>query len=302
MRFDSSDRANSSQVDDRRGRSRAVGAGVGGLGLVGVVIAVVFQWMSGDRAGALQTAGEAVRDGVQNARESADPEPTGRVPGSLEGSCEGVSASSDHGKFSACVQNNVQEFWMGTLGGRYRPAKLVLFSDRTSSACGGAEAATGPFYCPGDEQVYIDLGFFKDLLRKLGAKGGDFAEAYVMAHEYGHHVQNLLGTERAMRRAQQRDKAAANALSVMMELQADCYAGVWGHAAFAAGKVEPGEIADALDAAAAVGDDRIQKAARGTVSPESFTHGSSADRQKWFRRGMDSGDYRVCDTFGTALQ
>ena len=297
MRFDSSDRSDSSQVDDRRGSGRAVGAGVGGLGAIGVVVVVVMKWMSGDKMGAVQTAGQAVlRAATSRALETQPGEPR-PAPAPVGGSCEGITAAGNHGKFTACVQANIQKFWTTQLRGKYRPAKLVLFTDLTTSACGKAESATGPFYCPGDEQVYIDLSFYRDLERKLGAKGGDFAEAYILAHEYGHHVQTVLGTERKVRALQSQRKSEANALSVKMELQADCYAGVWGHSAYAAGKVDSREIADALDAAAAVGDDRIQKAARGTVRPETFTHGSSADRQRWFKKGMDSGDDTVCDTF-----
>lgn len=290
MRFDSSDRTNTSQIDDRRGGGgKVIG---GGLGLVGVLVIVAFKWFSGDRMGAVQTAAEAARGAGQNPSNTESP-----APGSLEGSCEGVTSKTDDGKFIACVQNNVQSFWQRTLGAKYQPGKLVLFTDATRSGCGAAESATGPFYCPADNQVYLDLGFFGDLQTKLKAKGGDFAEAYIMAHEYGHHVQTLLGTERKVRALQARaSKTDSNALSVKMELQADCYAGVWGHSAFAGGKVDSSEIGDALDAAAAVGDDRLQKAARGTVRPESFTHGTSADRQKWFMVGMDSGDYTKCNT------
>lgn len=290
MRFGSSDSTNTSQIDDRRGGGgKVIG---GGLGIVGVIAVVAFKWFSGDRVGAVQTASEAAR-GAGGARQGQE----APAPGSLEGSCEGVTSQSDDPKFIACVQNNVQTFWKGALGAKYQPAKLTLFTDATRSACGAAEGSTGPFYCPGDNQVYLDLGFFKDLQTKLKAKGGDFAEAYIVAHEYGHHVQFLLGTEQRIR-AQQRSgsKAGANALSVKMELQADCYAGVWGHSAFAGGKVEAGEVGDAMDAAASVGDDRLQKASRGTVRPETFTHGSSADRMKWFKTGFDTGDYAQCNT------
>ena len=169
----------------------------------------------------------------------------------------------------------------------YRPAKLVLFRDAVQSACGFAESATGPFYCPADEKVYIDLGFYEELQQRFGAPG-DFAQAYVLAHEIGHHVQNLLGTERRGARAARTQRPdLANELSVRLELQADCYAGVWAHSAAAAGQLlEPGDVEEGLGAAAAVGDDRLQRMGGGRVVPESFTHGSSEQRQQWFQRGL----------------
>ena len=172
------------------------------------------------------------------------------------------------------------------------PARTRFFTDSVQTGCGTATSAVGPFYCPRDRYAYIDLGFFEDLQSQLGARGGPLAEAYVLAHEYGHHIQNLTGTLGSANR-----DTGPQGGQVRLELQADCYAGVWGHSAYATGKVAPGEISDALDAAGAVGDDRIQKMQRGTVRPESFTHGSSADRQRWFKRGMDSGDEAACDTF-----
>jgi len=180
---------------------------------------------------------------------------------------------------------------------QYRDARLVLFREGVQSACGPASAASGPFYCPGDQRVYVDLSFFDQLEREFAAPG-DFAQAYVLAHEIGHHVQNLLGTERAMRNAVQRSPAAGNQLSVAMELQADCYAGVWGYAAARTGILQAGDLDEGLSAAAAVGDDRLQKMQTGRVNAETFTHGSSADRRAWFRKGFESGDPRVCDTFG----
>ena len=172
----------------------------------------------------------------------------------------------------------MQAFWRRRLpeaGARYEPSKLVLFTDSTPSGCGMASAQTGPFYCPPDKKVYLDLDFFRELQQRFHARGGDFAVAYVVAHEYGHHVQDLLGTERRMRAMQQARPDQRNVLSVELELQADCLAGVWGHSAYEAGKVSRQEIADALDAAAAVGDDRIQKEVTGRVRPETFTHGSA---------------------------
>lgn len=198
-------------------------------------------------------------------------------------------------QFLSAVLDSSQATWARTMTD-YRPARLVLFRDATPTACGTGQSATGPFYCPGDEKVYIDLAFFDQLDRQFGAPG-DFAQAYVIAHEIGHHVQNVLGTEQQVRRLQGKNPGAKNRLSVAMELQADCYAGVWAHAAARANMLEPGDIDEGLGAAAAVGDDRLQQMAGGRVHPESFTHGSSAERRKWFRVGFDSGDARRCDTF-----
>jgi hypothetical protein len=178
----------------------------------------------------------------------------------------------------------------------YRRAKLVLFTDSTSSACGIGQAAMGPFYCPADEQVYIDLGFYEALRSRLGAPG-DFAQAYVIGHEIGHHVQNLLGTERRLREAQRQRGSDRNALSVRMELQADCYAGVWAHGARKRGLLEGGDVEEALGAAAAIGDDRLQGRAGRATNPETWTHGSSEQRTTWFRRGLEAGSPDSCDTF-----
>jgi predicted metalloprotease len=181
-------------------------------------------------------------------------------------------------------------------GAQYRDAKLVLFRDEVQSACGFAEAATGPFYCPGDQKVYIDLGFYDELQQRFGA-AGDFAQAYVLAHEIGHHVQNLLGVEREVRRLQMSNPGARNSLSVRMELQADCFAGVWAHSTQQRNLLDQGDVEEALNAAAAIGDDRLQRMARGTVNPESFTHGSSAQRVEWFQRGFRDGSISSCNTF-----
>jgi predicted metalloprotease len=197
--------------------------------------------------------------------------------------------------FIGTVLDSAQATWHRLIP-QYTDAKLVLFRDATRTACGLGETATGPFYCPGDQKVFIDLAFFDQLKSQFGAPG-DFAQAYVLAHELGHHVQNLVGTERQMRSAQGQNPGQANALSVAMELQADCYAGVWGFSAAKAGMLEAGDLDEGLSAAAAVGDDRLQKMSTGRVNPESFTHGSSADRRAWFKRGFDSGDPNQCDTF-----
>jgi predicted metalloprotease len=225
----------------------------------------------------------------------------GTVPGALApqsgGSAAPLNDPSEERmvQFVSSVLDSVQSTWARNLQS-YADAKLVLFRGSTPSACGLGQAASGPFYCPGDRKVYLDLGFFDQLDDQFGAPG-DFAQAYVIAHEIGHHVQNLLGTERELRRLQSQSPGQANRLSVAMELQADCYAGVWAHDASRAGTLETGDIDEGLGAAAAVGDDRLQKGAGQAVHPESFTHGSSAQRQRWFRQGFDSGDARRCDTF-----
>jgi predicted metalloprotease len=198
-------------------------------------------------------------------------------------------------QFVSVVLDSAQATWARQMS-RYRPTRLVLFRDVTPTACGTGQSASGPFYCPGDEKVYIDLAFFDQLDRQFGAPG-DFAQAYVIAHEVGHHVQNVLGTEQQVRRLQGANPGARNSLSVAMELQADCYAGVWAHDAARANMLEPGDIEEGLGAAAAVGDDRLQQMAGGRVQRESFTHGSSAERQQWFRRGFERGDPNECDTF-----
>jgi predicted metalloprotease len=201
------------------------------------------------------------------------------------------------------VARDVQDSWRERLGARYQPTKIVLFRDQIQSACGFAQSATGPFYCPNDRKVYLDLGFFDELQRRFGAPG-DFAQAYVLAHEIGHHVQTLTGTEAQVRQLQRADPSSANAESVRLELQADCYAGVWGHDAARQGRaakgeveLDPGDVDEALRAAAAIGDDRLQKLGSGHVMPETFTHGTSEQRVTWFKRGFDAGDPRACDTF-----
>jgi len=208
------------------------------------------------------------------------------------------SASQDREvQFVSFVLDDVQHTWEQLLPDqanvRYRHAKLVLFRDYTDSGCGQAQSATGPFYCPVDEKVYIDLSFFEELRTRFGAPG-EFAEAYVIAHEIGHHVQKLLGIETRVQRLRQRDPDESNPLSVSLELQADCFAGVWGHSTEQRNIIDKADIAAGLRAAAAVGDDRLQRMATGHVSPESFTHGSSAQRAHWFQRGLDNGQISSC--------
>lgn len=204
-------------------------------------------------------------------------------------------------QFVSFVLDDTQKTWTKILpeqsGKSYHHAKLVLFRDSTYSACGGAESATGPFYCPVDEKVYIDLGFYDELKRRFGAPG-EFAEAYVLAHEIGHHVQKILGIEGKVQQLRDQNPRAANALSVKLELQADCFAGVWAHSTQQRGLLESGDVESALGAAAAVGDDRLQKMSTGHVSPDSFTHGTSEQRMTWFRRGLDGGTIDSCNTFG----
>ncbi len=211
--------------------------------------------------------------------------------------------SNEDAEFVSVVLADTEDTWNGvfsSFGQRYRPANLVLFTDQVQSACGMNTAATGPFYCPGDSKVYIDLGFFNEL-KGLGAPG-DFARAYVLGHEIGHHVQNLMGTADKVHQARQRSsRSQANALSVLMELQADCYAGVWAHHANKQRNLlEAGDVEEGLNAAAAIGDDRLLRRAGRSASPESFTHGSSEQRVYWLRKGMQSGDIKTCNTFAQA--
>jgi predicted metalloprotease len=215
-----------------------------------------------------------------------------------------VNSSPEEDKevqFVTFVLNDVQDTWQKTfaaMGKPYRHAKLVLFRNGIRSGCGFAQTEMGPFYCPADEKVYIDLGFYKELKDRFGASG-DFAQAYVIAHELGHHVQNLLGISGKVEQEQQQSPDEAKPLSVKLELQADCLAGVWGHSTEQRSILDPGDVDDAINAAAAVGDDHIQKQTTGQVNPETWTHGSSAQRSHWFKTGFDSGKIESCDTFGS---
>ena len=202
-------------------------------------------------------------------------------------------------QFVSFVLDDLQANWariFAQSGKPYQKAKLVLFRDVIESPCGMAESATGPFYCPGDAKVYIDLGFYDELKHRFGAPG-EFAQAYVIAHEIGHHIQRLTGIEEHVRRLQQQDPRSANAQSVRMELQADCFAGVWGNSTSQRKLIDQADIGSGLNAAAAIGDDRLQRQSTGRVSPEKFTHGSSAQRVEWFRRGLETGNVQACDTF-----
>ena len=202
-------------------------------------------------------------------------------------------------QFVSFVLDDTQKTWMQVLsqqGVPYRHAKLVLFRDRIDSACGLAQSASGPFYCPGDEKVYIDLGFYDELRQRFGAPG-EFAQAYVLAHELGHHVQKLIGVEEKVHAAQEQNPRAANQLSERLELQADCFAGVWGHSTDQRKLLDPDEVREGLNAAAAVGDDRLQRMAGRSVNPETFTHGTSQQRMDWFQKGFSTGDMKACNTF-----
>jgi uncharacterized protein len=250
----------------------------GGLGVAGVLVFVVLQLLGG---GSAYSVPSAFDDGV------AAPDARGIPPEQ--------DPERDLRDFSAYVFDNAQTVWRRTFRG-YRDAKLVLYRQAVDTGCGSASSAVGPFYCPADERVYLDLSFYRDMEQQLGASG-DFAWAYVIAHEVGHHVQNVSGTSDDVRRLQREDPGEANALSVRLELQADCYAGVWAHSVFKAGDLEAGDVEEAITASEAVGDDRLQRRARGEVNPDSFTHGSSEQRARWFRAGQEGGEPAVCDTF-----
>lgn len=212
-------------------------------------------------------------------------------------------ANADLADFVGFVVHDVQGFWQedfASAGRTYQVTQLVLFTGQTQSGCGLASSETGPFYCPVDRKVYLDLGFFQELSDRFHAPG-DFAQAYVVAHEFGHHVQTLLGTEKRVQREQQAHPSEANELSVRLELQADCYAGVWAHGAYDQKLLETGDMDEALRAAASVGDDRIQRSTGRTVNPETWTHGSSAQRAKWLKIGFQSGDPGACDTFSGSI-
>jgi uncharacterized protein len=272
-----------------RGFGMPVGGGVGGLGLIGVLLAILFS------TGVLGGGGGT---GIE-----IDPrfDPLGGTPSAESG--ERLPGAPDPDArlrdFVAFVVDNVQTSWSQAFdeaGQRYEPTKLVLFERGTESGCGFASSATGPFYCPRDRLVYLDLGFFRELRDRFGAPG-DFAQAYVIAHEFGHHIQTITGISDDVRNQQQSNPDDANDLSVRMELQADCLAGVWGHSAYEQRLLESGDLEEGLQAAAAIGDDRIQRETTGRIDPETWTHGSSEQRVEWFSRGFENGDPGACDTF-----
>jgi predicted metalloprotease len=286
------------QIEDRRGQGGGgfggfggrggfplprVGTGIGG-GVVLIIIVIVLL-----ATGVLGGGGSGGTGGSGSTL-------GGRIPGAPDPDANLVD-------FVGFVVDDVQTWWAQDFQGSgriYQKTHLVLFDNQTQSGCGLASSETGPFYCPVDRKVYLDLGFFRELSTRFQAPG-DFAEAYVIAHEFGHHVQTLLGIEERVRQEQERRPSEANDLSVRLELQADCYAGVWAHSAYKQNLLESGDLQEAVNAAAAVGDDRIQRSAGERVDPETWTHGSAAQRMQWLKAGFDTGDPAACDTFSGSL-
>jgi len=304
MQLNENARIDTSQIDDQRGSSGG-GGGLGGIpipigrgkgGLILTLVVVVASMLLGGGFGL-----NALNDGGSAGDNTA-----------LREKCAAETALDQLDCRNTLFVNSIQDFWQAALperfGKPYQQAQTTFFSQAVTTGCGSADSGVGPFYCPADRKIYIDLTFYRVLADQLGANG-EFAQPYVLAHEYGHHVQTLLGTEAQMRRAQQRDPDAANALSVKLELQADCYAGAWAKNATgtddATGvkifvQITEQDIKEGLDTAAAIGDDTIQKRSGGSVDKDAFTHGSAAQRQQWFNQGFSAGDPTTCDTFGNA--
>jgi predicted metalloprotease len=283
MRWESGRR--SSNVEDRRGMSVGRGAGIAGLGGGGLLLVLLVSLCTG-----------------RNPLELLGTEETSSMAGAERG--QTTPESDRQAEFVSVVLADTEDTWtpiFEAAGRTYHDPTLVLFTDEVRSACGMSSSAVGPFYCPSDQKLYIDLGFYRDLEKELGAPG-DFAQAYVIAHEVGHHVQNELGISDKVRALRSRaSEEQSNALSVLLELQADCFAGVWAHNAQKARNVlDQGDLEEALNAASQIGDDRLQKRAQGYVVPESFTHGTAAQRKKWFQRGFEVGSLDACDTFQSA--
>jgi uncharacterized protein len=314
----------SDRVEDQRGRGFGRGGfgfpggrrivvpmgGRGGFGLSTILLLVLIYFAAKLLFG-IDLADIFTRGGVQSPGDQTGTEynlPRGDTdvtnPGDTGGGVGSREVNTDAGKdFVARVLGSTERVWdeiFRKMGRQYQKPNLVLFSGYVQSACGMAQSAMGPFYCPLDQKVYIDLSFYQDMKSRLGAPG-DFAQAYVIAHEIGHHVQNLFGiAEKVTQARMQSSEAVANSLSVRMELQADCFAGIWAKEADATRKIlEDGDIEEGLNAAAAIGDDRLQKRSTGYVVPDAFTHGSSAQRVRWFKQGLQASDLRDCDTFGT---
>jgi uncharacterized protein len=290
----------SGHVEDRRGQGGGFGGGglpipmgrMGGGGIIGVIIAIVIYFLvaNGGGGGGFDVPGPS----------SAFPQ----VPQSGTGeSVQGSPGEEREKQFVTFVLDDAQGFWQQQFqaaGKQYQPADLVLFRGGTGTGCGQASSATGPFYCPLDQKVYLDLGFFDELNQRFKAPG-DFAQAYVVTHEIGHHVQQQLGIEGKVREQSQANPDDANELSVRLELQADCLAGVWGRSTYDRGILENGDLQEGLTAAAAVGDDRIQSQAQGRIDPETFTHGTSEQREHWLQTGFDTGRLESCDTFSGGI-
>ena len=301
MELNENARIDTSQIDDQRSSGGGGGGGIGGLpigggGLTGIIVTVLIaivggffgiNTLTGDSGGSPQTGDNT----------------------SLSQKCSQEQADEQLDCRNVLYVNSIQDYWVEALpasfGDQYKPAKTVLFANRVSTKCGSADSGVGPFYCPADDRVYIDLSFYDVLAKQLGAPG-EFAQPYVLAHEYGHHVQDLLGTEAAMRREQERAPDQANALSVKLELKADCYAGAWAKNATGTDdgsgqkifkSITEQDIQEGLDTAAKIGDDALQQRGGGQVNPAEFTHGTSAQRQQWFKKGYETGAPKSCDTF-----
>lgn len=311
MDFDDDAQLDTSQISDQRGAGGGVGrgkmaAGAGGLGIVGVIIALLVGALGGGGGGS-GGLGDIFGQLAQGQSQTVGVDDGGTATNSsLAASCQtGADADAREDCRIVAVVNSVQSFWVEAFpvmyGGRYTQARTTFFTGQVNTACGPASSDVGPFYCPADRLIYIDLTFFQELQEKFGANGGPFAQAYVIAHEYGHHVQNLTGENDKVGN----DRQGPESGSVRLELQADCLAGVWANHATSGSdplivNLTDADIADGLDAAARVGDDFIQKKFQGRVNQEAWTHGSSAQRQKWFTLGLRRGDARVCDTFSAA--
>jgi predicted metalloprotease len=279
-----------SDIEDRRGSSGGGGFGIGGapIGCGGAIILLVLSLLFHKNFFALLGSGDS---GTQVSQPAADSRPVQQTP-----------EEAKEVQFVSFVLDDAQKTWETIVpqqtNATYRHATLVLFRNSTQSACGSAQEASGPFYCPEDEKVYIDLAFYDELKQRFGASG-DFAQAYVLAHEIGHHVQKVIGIEGKVHQAMENNPSRAKQYSVRLELQADCFAGIWAHATQQRNVLEAGDVEEGLNAAAAVGDDRLQRMAGRRVNPDSFTHGSSEQRSEWFKRGFDSGQISDCDTFAS---
>ena len=301
MELNENANVDTSQIDDQRGSGGGGGGGIGGLpigggGLVGIVVTVLIALVGGYFG--INSLGGSGTGATQTGDNT-----------SLAAECQQSDAIKQLDCRNVLYVNSIQAYWTDELpksfGDQYKPSKTVFFSQRVTTGCGAADSGTGPFYCPSDDKVYIDLTFYKLLADQLGAPG-EFAQPYVLAHEYGHHIQDLVGTEAQMRRDQQRDPSQENVLSVKLELQADCYAGVWAKGATGTAdssgqkifkSITAQDIQEGLDTASKIGDDTLQQRSGGTVNPAEFTHGTSAQRQEWFATGYKSGDPKQCDTF-----